>query len=643
MNPLSKALLFLAMAASFGHGEERRAGSDWWSLQPIQRPACPNVKEATWTRSPLDSFILSALRDNRLKPSKRASRRALARRLSFDLLGLPPMNEDSLAFECEPSPNAYERLLDRHLASPHYGERWARHWLDIARFGESQGFERDKLRPNSWRYRDWVVEALNADMPYDEFVSLQIAGDVLLPGSDEGIIATGFLVAGAYDEVGQSQQSAAMRAIVRQEELEDYVSTVGQAFLGLTVHCARCHDHKFDPISQKEYFQLASALSGVSHGEREISKIPSAGFKRSLESQLASLERAPAQHEPEINHLKSQIERWHAKQVYAVAPKKPGIVHVLNRGNPNEPREVVAPAGVRALQGPNADFGLNEDAPDSERRIRLASWITAQNNPLFARVIANRLWHYHFGRGLVANPSDFGLQGGMPSHPELLDWLAAEIAERGWSLKALHRLILTSASYRQSSTLKSEALRQDSDNRLLWRKSPTRLEAEALRDAILQVSGQWNRSMRGPGYYDFTTYVHNTQFYTMIDPVGPSFNRRSLYRTWVRSARSPFLDAFDCPDPSVTAPKRAQTTTPLQSLSLMNSAFVLRMADHFADRVQAQAGNATRPQVKRAFALVYGREPDANELADSARLVERHGLAALCRVLFNSNEFLYVY
>ena len=325
-----------------------------------------------------------------------------------------------------------------------------------------------------------------------------------------------------------------------------------------------------------------------------------------------------------------------------MAPKKAEVVHVLNRGNPADPLETVDPAGVASVQGVDARFNLDEQAPEGHRRRSLAEWITNNNNPLFARVIVNRLWQYHFGRGLVETPSDFGFNGGRPSHPELLDWLAAEIAAHDWSLKAIHKVILMSSTYRQSSQLRPDAASVDANNRLLWRKSPRRLEAEVLRDAILSVCGQLNAEIGGPGYYDFTTYVHNTQFYTMVDPVGHSFNRRSLYRTWVRSGRNAFLDVFDCPDPSAKAPMRAVTTTPLQSLSLMNNSFALRMADRFAERLRMDAGSEARAQIQRAFGLAYGRKPKADEIELSSSLIAKHGLSAFCRVIFNSSEYLYV-
>ena len=870
---------------------DNRAGYDWWALKPLERPRIPKLKTRPQPKNAIDAFIRAKLEEKKLSPSPPADKRTLIRRLYFDLLGLPPTPEEIDAFLADKSPDAYAKLVDRMLRSPHYGERWARHWLDVVRFGESQGFERDKLRENSWQYRDWVVAALNSDMPYDEFARLQIAGDVLRPGDSAAITATGFIVAGPYDEVGQSQQSAAMRAVVRQDELEDIVSSVGQTFLGLTVNCARCHDHKFDPVTQKEYYQLTAALGGIRHGERtipadeerltsvetKIEELASAlqkidvpirkriladrktknpakpnvpqpfarwDFDADLKDSVGKLhgtiegkarldngalvvdgksayvataaltkelkaktlevwvslenlaqrgggaisiqtldggvfdaivfgEREPkrwmagsngfvrtqsfggsgenevqtkpvhvaivyaadgtitgyrhgqaygkpyksngpitfapgkaqvifglrhgsaggnrllsgAIHKAQLydralssdevaasagvvsdyvsdaliaaqldtptrnrrKQLKDRLSRLQMEfrnlqnsKVYAVAPRKPETAHLLQRGNPKQQGEVVSAGGIKALSGLNADFGLAADAPDAQRRIKLAQWITNSRNPLFARVIVNRLWHYHFGIGLVDTPSDFGFNGGRPTHPELIDWLAAELIRGDWSLKAVHRQIVLSAAYRQSSRFDQAAAKLDAGNRLLWRKSPRRLEAEAVRDTVLSVAGQLNPQRGGRGYRDFRTFNRNSQFYEMLDPIGPKFNRRSLYRTWVRSGRSRFLDVFDCPDPSTKTPKRAVTTTPLQALALMNNSFVLRMSDRFADRIRKQAGSGRKQQIARAYRLAFGRAPQEDELQLTVPFVEQHGLSAFCRVMFNSNEFLYV-
>jgi hypothetical protein len=867
------------------------------------------VKSAAWITNPIDAFVLAKLDERGLSPAPLADRRTLIRRLSFDLVGLPPTPREVEQFVSDESPDAYEKLVNRLLDSPHYGERWARHWLDVIRFGESQGFERDKLRPNSWPFRDWVIKALNDDMPYDEFVRLQIAGDVLRPDDPLAVAATGFLVAGPYDEVGQTQQSEAMKAVVRQDELEDIVGVTGQTFLGLTVHCARCHDHKFDPITQVDYYRMVAALGGVRHGERATASEAArtkvakrreelASEIRQLQSERAAIEQpavarvraARAANPPPIPKPPQPIAEWdfdgdfkdkvgsmhgspaggarldagrlvldgkdsyvateplavelsektleawvslaHLDQqgggvitiqttdgatfdsivygeresgrwmagsngfvrtqsfagdaesdaanrlvhiaivyrtdqtitayrdgrpygsaytasspqafqrgkaqavfglrhspaggnrmlagsidrarlydraltpqevaasagmisdivtddeiiaqltpadrdrrrdllrdlsrletearllgggnAYAVTPRQPELCHVLDRGDTRYKKEVVAPGGIASIGGPAADFGLVPDSPDAERRARLADWITDPRNPLAARVVVNRLWHHHFGVGIVDTPNDFGFSGGRPTHPELLDWLASELIagnqqsasteqqSHGWRLKHIHRVIVMSSTYRQSSRFNAAAARIDAGNRLLWRKTPMRLEAETLRDAVLAVAGELNPTMGGPSFQDFRTRTNNSQFYEPADPVGSAFQRRSIYRTWVRSGTSPFLDVFDCPDPSTTTPKRAVTTTPLQALSLLNDSFMLRMSQRLAERIEREVGPDATGAVRRAHELCFGRAAHADEASIGAAFMRVHELAAYCRVLFNSNEFVYV-
>jgi Protein of unknown function (DUF1553)/Protein of unknown function (DUF1549)/Planctomycete cytochrome C len=586
----------------------RRAGRDWWSLQPIRRPEVPEVARKDWPRSPVDRFVLRKLEAQGLSPAPEADRRTLIRRLRFDLTGLPPLPDEVDAFLADSSPDAYERLVDRLLESPDFGVRWARWWLDLARFGESNGFEHDEARPNAWRYRDWVVNALNRDLPYDQFVRLQIAGDVLQLDDSGAIEATGFLVAGGYDSVGQGQQSELARAIVRADELEDIIATVGQTFLGLTVNCARCHDHKFDPIRQTDYYRFASALDGVRAADCEV---------------------------PGPEPYKA----------YAVKPSEAGVMRVHLRGNPGTPGDLVSAGGLPAVVGPPADFGLPPNAPQAERRQRLANWIVSPQNPLFSRVVVNRLWQAHFGSGLIETSSDLGFTGGMPSHPELLEWLASELVERGWSLKAMHRMIVTSSTYRQGSRLDPAAMAKDAGDRLLWRKAPSRLEAEMVRDTMLAISGTLDATLGGPSFFDRdvrlapkTSIVINNE----ADPAKPGLNRRTLYRAWRRGGRSGLLDAFDCPDPSTTAPRRAITTTPLQALTLMNNALVLHLSDAFAARLMREAGDGIGPQVDRAYRLAFGRAPALEERTRAIVLVEKFGAATLARALFNSNEFLYV-
>ncbi|MGY8648913.1 MAG: DUF1553 domain-containing protein, partial [Verrucomicrobiales bacterium] len=346
----------------------------------------------------------------------------------------------------------------------------------------------------------------------------------------------------------------------------------------------------------------------------------------------------------EIAQLNGEFAKIKEKKVYAVTPKNPGITRLLVRGSPFEPAGEVAPGGIASVASAlSADFGLKPDAPDDQRRTKLAEWITHPDNPLFARVMMNRLWHYHFGQGLVKTPNDLGLSGGKASHPELLDWLAAEFRASGWSLKKMHRLICDSATYRQSSQANSQAQQIDAGNVLLWRHTPARLEAEVIRDSILKVSGQLNLKMSGPGYRDFKMYQHKGSWvYDPIDPEGPEFNRRSIYRTWARGNVHPLLAPLDCPDPSAATPVRSVTTTPLSALALMNTSFSLRMADTFAQRLKTETSDGIHTQIKRAYLLAFAREPSEAELVLTSDFVKKNGLPAFCRVLFNLNEFIYL-
>jgi len=661
------------------YSSERRAGYDWWSLQPVSQPPLPAVKQKSWPITPVDRFVLAKLEAAGLKPSPPAERAVLIRRLYFDMLGLPPRPDEVDAFVQDRRSDAYERLVDGVLASPHYGERWARHWLDVIRFGESQGFERNKLRPNAWKYRDWVVDALNTDLPYDEFVRLQIAGDVLRPDDPLAVIASGFLVMGPYDYTVYTAVSPMMRAVGREEELEGLVGTVTQTFLGLTVNCARCHDHKFDPISQKEYYRVAAALGGTYHGperdslsaagkvatqqERDRLTARVAAFRARLailnDAILTADERERIVSELALTESRSRLLA--GGPTHVTVPQAPGVFHVLARGDFRAKGEAVAPGGVAALTGPAAEWGLKQDAPEPDRRKALAAWLTDPKNPLTARVMVNRVWSYHFGAGLVPTPSDFGFNGGLPSHPELLDWLASNFiagvggqgsgARResfsshamGWSVKKLHRLLLLSATYRQSSRPVPAAKARDAENRLLWRHNPQRLAAESLRDAALSVSGELNPALGGPGFRDWTMKSNgDNEVYTVFDAVGPEFNRRTLYRMVVRSGGSPLLDGFDCPDPSVATPKRTVTTTPLQALSLLNNKFMEHVAGKWAAKLQRDAPSGTPAQVTLAYRQAFARPPNPDEIRFAETFAAKHGLPQLCLVLLNTNEFLYV-
>ena len=522
----------------------------------------------------------------------------------FDLVGLPPTPEELATFmeACRTAGGTgepFSRVVDTLLASPHYGERWARHWLDVVRFAESDGFEVNSARPNAWPYRDWVIESFNADKPYDQFIREQICGDTC--GADA---ATGFLVGGATDRV--TSPDPALTANQRADELHDMVSTAGSAFLGMTIGCARCHDHKFDPISQRDYYSIKAVFAGVRHGEREIGGFSDAALTK-----------------PMIGYAGTFVD--------------PAPTHRLFRGDPLQPREEVAPGGVAGL-GPQ--WHLPETAPERDRRRALADWITSPHHPLSARVIVNRLWHYHFGTGLVDTPSDLGLNGGRPSHPELLDWLASELIDSGWSLKSLHRLIVTSRAYRQASDLRPEAIAVDAQARLLWRYPPRRLEAEALRDAILAVSGSLNPQMGGPGFDLFEPNTNYVKVYATKTAFSADDFRRMVYQSKPRSELDTFFGPFDCPDAGQVQPKRTSSTTPLQALNLLNGEFLLDQADRCAKRIEREAGADSAAQVRRGVLLAFGRGATAEEIAAGSRLIAEHGLPSLCRALYNANEFI---
>ena len=644
----------------FLYTTDRRAGYNWWSLQPLRKIAPPAVKNAAWPKNPVDQFVLQKLEAAGLGPAPEADRRTLIRRLSFDLIGLPPTPEEVAQFVADNGPHAYEHLVDRLLDSPHYGERWARHWLDIVRYGESQGFERNKLRPNAWRYRDFVVEAFNSDLPYDDFIRWQIAGDVLKPDDPLAVVASGFLVMGPYDLTAYTDGTLDMRAAAREEELEGLVATVSQTFLGLTANCSRCHDHKFDPVTQQEFYQISAALGGTYHGDERESLNKSAKLAAderiaALRKEIAALtekeQKAEGRSRGELAAKRSRVESivrlLEGGPTHTTNPKQPGPWRVLARGDFRQPGQAVTPRGIGAVSGVSPDWGLAENAPEGDRRKALAEWIANENNPLTPRVIVNRLWGYHFGSGLVRTPSDFGFQGGQPSHPELLDWLAAQLVHPvsgpAWSLKHIQRLIVLSAAYRQGSRSEPKAIAVDADNRLIWRRPPMRLEAETFRDAVLAVSGELDPRLGGPGFRDFkVSSAGNNETYTVFDAVGPEFNRRSLYRTSLRTGTSPLLDMLDCPDPSVATPRRSVTSTPLQALALLNNAFMEHYAERLAKRVERDAGAEAAAQVRRAYALAFSREPTEDEASFGRDFVGKHGLTQFCLVLLNTNEFLYI-
>jgi hypothetical protein len=666
--------------------EEARAvaRASHWAFQPIRRVAIPTPpagQDAGHPQHPIDAFLSPRLRAAGLGAAPEASQATLLRRLSFDLIGLPPTPAELDAFVQDASPAAYEHAVDRLLASPRYGERWGRHWLDIVRYTESQGFEYDKLRDQAWHYRDYVIESFNADKPYHRFMMEQVAGDVLEPVTTESIVGASLLVCGSWDEAGNSQANQTQKAITREEEMEDLLSVVGQTFLGLTVNCARCHAHKFDPIPQEDYYRLKAVFDGVKHGERPIApprevqarKARLDTLKRdvaALEKELAEIEGAGRKAagrgtnittEEMVSHLTEdqrrergallgRLEKARAEAAavpalpvsYAGTRLQPPPTRRLKRGDVKSPEETVTPAALSALTELSPDLGLAEDAPEGERRLRFAAWLADPRNPLPARVMANRLWQFHFGQGLVATPSDFGVAGARPSHPELLDWLAGWFIDQGWSVKALHRLIVTSAAYRRSSAFDERAARVDADNQLLWRYAPRRLEAEVLRDAMLAASGEINFQAGGPSVRPFEVQKFPANAYVPIDKLGAEFNRRSVYRMNVNSGKEPLLDAFDCPDPSVKTPRRGVTTTPLQALGLMNNSFVQRQAAQLAARAWREAHQDLPAAVGAAYRHALGRSPTGEEAGRATAAARERSLTNVCWALLNSTEFVYV-
>jgi hypothetical protein len=604
--------------------DKRQYDLDWWSLRALEPPEVPAI-ESAWIRTPVDAFILAKLGEHGMSPSPDADRRTLIRRLYFDLIGLPPPPDEVDAFVADNDPQAYEKLVDRLLASPQYGERWARHWLDVAHYGDTHGYDKDKLRPNAWPYRDYVIRALNEDKPYSRFVEEQVAGDVLYPGTADGIIATGFLVAGPFDYVGQIElaEGTLAKAITRNLDRDDMVSTVIGTFNSMTAHCARCHNHKFDPITQEDYYSLQAVFAGIDRADRAYG-----GDKPAAAAQPMVFAAATA-FKPE-----GQFTPTHGKA---------RTIHLLNRGNEKDPAAEVGPGTCSYFSHLESRFPAAAKSDEGARRAALAHWLTDKRNPLTWRSIVNRVWHYHFGRGIVDSPNDFGRMGALPTHPELLEWLAAEFRDGPQSIKALHRLICTSAVYRQSSATNPEFETRDVSNQYLWRMNRRRLEAEALRDSVLAVAGKLNQRAGGPPFRAFGFVDDHSPHYRYAehDPDDPLSHRRSIYRLIVRSVPDPFMTTLDCADASAAVAKRNETITPLQSLALLNNKFMLRMAEHFAARVEPM-GNNNADRLTAAWRLAFAREPQEEELAAIVSYANRHGLPNASRLIFNMNEFAFI-
>jgi hypothetical protein len=632
--------------------------ADWWSLRPLVRPTVPPATG----RNPIDAFIRAKLTEKGLTPTTEADRRTLMRRLYFDLIGLPPTLAEIEEFANDKSVDAYEKLVDRLLASPHYGERWARHWLDVVHFGETHGYDKDKPRPHAWPYRDYVIRSLNTDTPYARFVQEQIAGDVLFPGTVNGIEALGFLAAGPWDFIGHAEvpESKIDGQIARHLDRDDFVSNTIGTFLSMTVHCAQCHNHKFDPITQEDYYSLQAVFAAIDRTDKTFDADPAVAARRAdlekrrfelrqfvgpqtlregkdRESIEAGLRNLPP---PRVAYI-GAVQRGSGTFVGTGAKGgRPRAVHILPRGDVAKPGKEVGPGAIVAVPSLNARFAISPDRPESERRAALARWLTDEKNPLVWRSIANRVWQYHFGRGIVDTPNDFGKMGQPPTHPELLDWLAVELRDNGGSLKTLHRLIVTSATYRQASTANPANAHADVDNRYLWRANRRKLDAEAVRDRILFAAGMLDLRMGGPSFQDFVIDKpeHSPHYeYQLHDPDDPASHRRAIYRFVVRSKQQPFMAALDCADPSLAVDKRNESISPQQALAMLNNRLVLVMAVHLAGRAKTNADG-----VSEAFRLALGREPSATERAALNDYCHEHGLENTCRIILNLNEFVFV-
>lgn len=640
---------------------------DWWSYKPIRRPSVPETDpKSSWVRTPIDAFVLDQLEQRGLTHAGEADQRTLIRRVTFDLIGLPPTPEEVDAFLNDENSRAYEDLVDRLLDSKRYGERWARHWLDVVAYADSCGYDKDKLRENAWPYRDYVIRSFNEDKRYARFVQEQIAGDVLFPGERDGILGLGFIAAGPWDFIGHVEvpELKIDGKVARNLDRDDMVSRTVNTFCSLSVQCARCHHHKFDPITQEDYYGLQAIFAAVDRANRPYDVDPEVEQRRrQLESQLQSLEsRLDAVREEiasaggaRLAELETQIAALpKGKMVYAAATHfepqgdfqptegNPRPIHVLHRGDVQQPRDPARP-GVLPL-GREADWQLDRDLSEGERRAALAHWLTDKEHPLVWRSIVNRVWQYHFGQGIVATPNDFGRMGAEPTHPELLDWLASEFRDSGQSFKALHRLIVTSSVYRQSSQHNDANAAIDGSNQYLWRMNRRRLDAEEIRDAILTVSGALSFEMGGPGFYLFQLEKteHSPHYeYQKFDPTDPASHRRSIYRFVARSQPNPWMMRLDCADSSQSTPRRNETLTSLQALSLLNNRFNLAMAERFAARLQEEASTLSE-QVDRAVMLVRQRPPEPSERDELVAYARSYGLPNLCRFLFNLSEFVYL-
>lgn len=832
----------------------------WWSLQPLQSQtglparsvaaaALPQASALNASQT-IDRFIDEKLRDAGLKRNASADRRTLIRRATFDLTGLPPTPTEVRRFLRDDSPDAYARLIDRLLATPAYGERWGRHWLDVVRFGESTGYERNLIVNDAWPFRDYVIRAFNEDRAFDEVILEHVAGDVIAPDDPERSIASAFLVNGPHDIVGN--QDAVQAAQIRANTIDEIIRATSEAFLGLTIGCARCHDHKFDPIPQSDYYQMYATFAGLKHGSRELASDtqkkaradavrPIQVTQKRLNQNLTDIRRAisirakrnapeweskwvrppvsrtgtqerfrpvvaqyvrltcdgrddkpgvatgfqidefeiwtsgraptnvalasagavaigrsrdiedfPGAYGPQLAidgafgarfiaasnqlkirlahpqtidrvffssarheskpgqgkfsfvadyrievsldgqawtevassvdrrpansaHRKYLLEKLEASDAELVKirelqaqlaslgrrlksiPKLPtawigsrdsktarGPFHVFLGGSPTRLGNPVLPGSLSVLSGTTLEYSLDGISSEAERRLAFAKWLVDPTNPLTPRVLVNRMWHYHFGTGIVSTPSDFGFMGQPPTHPELLDWLAGQLLEHGWKLKPLHRMIMLSETYRQSSESKAAFAAQDAESRWLWRFPPRRLSAEEIRDSMLVVSGELDRSMGGPGFRMFRYLQDNVATYLPLDQHDRSTYRRAVYHQNARACRIDLMTEFDQPDCAFSSARRAQTTTPLQALTALNHSFTLEMSQALSQRLSSESNEKLGRQIRLVFSLLFARKPTREEVIQCREFVKEHSLAALCRALLNTSEMIFV-
>jgi hypothetical protein len=734
-------VLFAGLTAVGGAGPARAAD---WPFGPLARPAVPPVKQQDWVRNPVDAFVLAKLEEAGLRPNPPADRLTLLRRVTFDLTGLAPTPAERDAFLADQSPDAYERLVDRLLSSPRYGERWAEHWLDVVRFAETEGYKADRLRPEAYRYRDWVIRAFNDDLPYDRFLTEQLAGDETEPENPDALIATGFYRLPPEDSNGSNYRMA------RQEYFDDVTDVFGSAFLGLTIECARCHDHKFDPILQKDYYRLQAFFAPLVQRD-DLSLAPGSARLR-YERQLAAWNEATKDARAEIEGMlepirkqlfeemvvvfdpetqqalrtapehrtamqeqlgvmaSRQIVRRYAKAYLRLTAERRKRYNELQKqlarsdalkpeplpvamaatdagpdapstfrlavGNYQKPKEEVQPGFPQFLEPRPPQVKPPAGRPDSTgRRTALAAWLCRPDHPLTGRVIANRVWQHDIGEGIVATPNDFGAMGEPPSNAELLDYLASELVRSGWRIKALQRLIVTSATYRQSSRPEqnpeaAKAGKADPDDKLLWHPRVKRREAEALRDALLQASGRLNLRMYGPSAHPELPQVlqDTSRFSWDPDDKPEDRNRRSVYVYARRNLALPLFAAFDIPDRVNSCPVRTTTVTAPQALVMLNGRLSLAEARAMAGRLLAAHPGDDRGLIRAAYLTAFGREPTADEVAAADQFLDRQGKVAgtpprdglpeplpagveparaaavvdFCHALMNTAEFLYV-